>query len=65
MKREKVLQHLRDNGCNFLREGGNHTMYINSISGKIVPVPRHTDIRKRTVMEICSQLDIDKPSGGW
>ena len=65
MKREKVLSHLHDSNCKFLREGGNHTMYINNINGKISPIPRHTDIRKRTVKEICKQLGIEEPSGGW
>jgi len=65
MKREKVLSHLSDNNCDFLREGGKHTMYINKINGKQAPIPRHSDIKRRTVESICSQLGIDKPSGGW
>jgi hypothetical protein len=29
MKRRDLLPHLEENGCEFLREGGNHTIYVN------------------------------------
>ena len=63
MKREKVLKHLRSNDCSLLREGGRHSMYINNTNGKQAPVPKHPDIKKRTIKSICNQLDIDEPSG--
>lgn len=28
MKREEFIKHLRLHGCEFLREGGNHTVYV-------------------------------------
>src|SRR5262245_4776105 len=29
VKRREVIRHLEKNGCEFLREGANHTIYIN------------------------------------
>ena len=58
MKRNVVLNHLRENGCMLKREGGSHSWYVNTINGKLASVPRHTDINEITVMKICKQLDI-------
>jgi hypothetical protein len=29
MKRRDLIRHLEQHGCQFLREGGNHTVYVN------------------------------------
>lgn len=29
MKRGDLIRHLERHGCEFLREGGNHTIYVN------------------------------------
>lgn len=29
MKRLDLIRHLERHGCEFLREGGNHTIYVN------------------------------------
>ena len=29
MKRKDLIRHLEAHGCEFLREGGNHTVYVN------------------------------------
>lgn len=29
MKRRDLVRHLRAHGCEFLREGGNHSVYVN------------------------------------
>jgi len=31
MKRKGLIRHLERHGCEFLREGANHTVYINRI----------------------------------
>lgn len=41
MKRRDLIRHLDEHGCQFLREGGNHTVYINPTARKIPTVPRH------------------------
>ena len=34
MKRRDVIRHLEEQGCEFLREGGNHTVYVNRAKRK-------------------------------
>jgi predicted RNA binding protein YcfA (HicA-like mRNA interferase family) len=63
MKREKLLQHLRLNNCNLLREGGSHSIYINNNNDAISAVPRHPDVRKLMIRKICKELGINSPSG--
>jgi predicted RNA binding protein YcfA (HicA-like mRNA interferase family) len=63
MKRNKLLKYLRNNNCSLLREGGNHSMYVNNITDRQAPVPRHPEIEKRTITTICAQLGIEKPAG--
>jgi len=29
MKRQDLVRHIEKHGCEFLREGGNHTVYVN------------------------------------
>jgi len=45
VKRRDLLRHLRQHGCAFLREGGNHTLYINRAAKKVSTIPRHNEIR--------------------
>lgn len=35
MKRRDLVRHLEQNGCEFLREGGNHTIYVNRRARKV------------------------------
>jgi hypothetical protein len=37
MKRRDLLRHLEKHGCEFLREGGNHTIYVNRRAQKSRP----------------------------
>ena len=41
MKRLDLTRHLERNGCEFLREGGNHTIYVNRAKKKVSAVPCH------------------------
>jgi len=34
MKRINLIRHLENYGCEFLREGGNHTIYVNRVNQK-------------------------------
>jgi predicted RNA binding protein YcfA (HicA-like mRNA interferase family) len=58
MKRNVLLRHFRENGCTLDREGKNHSIYINSKTDKWTAVPRHADIKEKTVMKICKELGI-------
>jgi mRNA interferase HicA len=63
MKREKLVKHLKSHGCILFREGGRHSVFINPLTGKISSVPRHPDIKRFTVVNICKDLEIPIPSG--
>jgi len=63
MKRRDLERHLRQHGCSVLREGGNHTVFVNDATGRVTAVPRHAGIKTPTVREICKALDIPPPAG--
>ena len=61
MKRRDLIRHLERHGCEFLREGSNHTVYVNRIARKCSTVPRHRDIIDFTAKKICKDLEIPLP----
>lgn len=61
MKRRDLLRHLETQGCEFLREGGNHTVYVNRALKKTSTVPRHKEVNDFLVYKICKDLGIPKP----
>lgn len=61
MKRRDVIRHLEQNGCELLREGANHTIYVNRTKGKASSVPRHNEINEFLVVKICRDLEIPDP----
>lgn len=61
MKRRDIIRHLETHGCEFLREGGSHTVYINRALKKTSTVPRHKEINDFLVYKICKDLGIPKP----
>jgi mRNA interferase HicA len=62
MKRDKLIKHLRFYGCELFREGGKHSIFLNPQSGKLTAIPRHPDIKRFTIANICKDLDIPLPS---
>ncbi len=58
MKREKLLKHLRENGCVLLREGGKHSIYQNPSNKKRTAVGRHRELSDLLCKKICKQLGI-------
>lgn len=62
MKREAFLKHLRRNGCVLKREGGNHSLWTNAVTGSTQAVPRHREIEEGLVRHICKEFDIETPS---
>ena len=61
MKRAELLRHLMDRGCEFLREGGRHSVYVNRAAGKSSTVPRHREINEILARKICKDLEIEPP----
>jgi hypothetical protein len=45
-----------------LREGGNHTVYVNRVAMKVSTVPRHREINEFLTRKICRELGIQEPS---
>lgn len=63
MKRRALEKHLNKHGCHFLREGRNHTIFVNPIEHRTyAEIPRHREVKKSTVFLICKSLKIPKPS---
>jgi predicted RNA binding protein YcfA (HicA-like mRNA interferase family) len=61
MKRRDLIRHLERHGCEFLREGGNHTIYVNRSKRKVSAVPRHREVFEFTARKICKDLDVPIP----
>ena len=61
MKRRNLLRHLKQHGCEFLREGGNHTVYINRTAKKASTIPRHNNINQDLARKICKDLQVPCP----
>ncbi len=61
MKRVDLIRHLEKCGCVMLREGGNHTVYVNGAVRKVSTVPRHREINELLIRKICRELDIRQP----
>lgn len=61
MKRRDLIRHLERHGCAFLREGGNHTVYVNRAARKTSTVPRHREAFEFLARKICKDLDIPQP----
>ena len=61
MKRTDLIRYLLEHGCEFLREGGCHSVYVNRVAGKSSTVPRHREINEILAKKICKDLEVDPP----
>jgi predicted RNA binding protein YcfA (HicA-like mRNA interferase family) len=61
MKRIDLIRHLENYGCELLREGGNHTIYVNRPAQKSSSIPRHREINNFLVRKICRDLQVPEP----
>jgi predicted RNA binding protein YcfA (HicA-like mRNA interferase family) len=64
VKRRVVIRHLEKQGCEFLREGGNHTIYVNRSKNKASSVPRHREINEFLVQKVCRDEVVDERKDG-
>ena len=58
MKRGDLLRHLRQSGCELLREGARHSWWHNPSRNKRTSVPRHSEIVDLLARKICKDLGI-------
>ncbi len=61
MKRRDLLLHLHQQGCQLLREGGEHSIWENPINHRRTAIPRHREITDFTAASICRQLGVPFP----
>ncbi len=61
MKRRDLIRHLESHGCELLREGGKHSVYVNRRARKTSTVPRHREIDESLARKICRDLGIPEP----
>jgi hypothetical protein len=61
MKRIDFEKHLRKYRCKLLREGGDHSVWINLFNDEIGAVPRHKELDNTLCKKICKELGIPKP----
>ncbi len=61
MKRTGLIRHLTKQGCEFLREGGNHTVYVNRKVKKVSTIPRHREINGHLCRKICKDIGVKNP----
>ena len=61
MKFRDLVRHLEKNGCELLREGGNHSVFVNRKARKSTAVPRHREINDFLAKKICKDLEIPAP----
>ncbi len=61
MKRRDLLGHPEKHNCERLREGNNHTIYVNRRAQKSSAIPRHREVIDFLAQKICKDLDVPKP----
>lgn len=61
MKRLELIRFLERHGCELLREGANHSLYINRNTKKSSVIPRHREINDFLAKKICRDLEIPPP----
>lgn len=61
MKRRDLVRHLEQHGCELLREGGDHSIYVNRARQKAGSVPRHREINNYLCKKICRDLEVPEP----
>lgn len=61
MKRTDLVRHLYAQGCELLREGANHSIYVNGATRKSSSVPRHREINDFLARKICRDLGVSEP----
>jgi mRNA interferase HicA len=61
MKRVDLVRHLEAHGCQLLREGANHSVYVNRTARKASTIPRHREVNEYLARKICRDLEVPPP----
>jgi mRNA interferase HicA len=52
MEKRELEQHLRERGCQFLREGAAHSIWVNPQTGRKETIPRHNEIKRHLAEDL-------------
>jgi len=52
VKRKDLVKHIRQQGCELLREGGSHSVWTHPVNERQASVPRHREINDYTARAI-------------
>ncbi len=58
MKRSTFIKYLKVHHCILLREGSNHSIFVNKKNQKQTSVGRHNELSDLLCKKICKQLEI-------
>jgi len=61
VKRIDLIRHREAHGAELLREGGNHSVYVNRGTKQSSAVPRHREVNDFLARKICRDLEIPQP----
>jgi len=62
VKRLDLIRHLTTHGCELLREGANHSVFVCRPTRKATTIPRHREINDHLVRKICKDLEVPLPA---
>jgi mRNA interferase HicA len=62
VKRRDLVRHLEAHGCELLREGARHSVYVNRRTRKASSVPRHREVNEHLARKICRDLEVPSPA---
>lgn len=61
MNRRLLIRRIEKMGCELLREGGNHSVYVNRRQKKVTTIPRHNEIDENLAKRIFKDLGLPRP----
>ncbi len=61
MRRIDLIRHIQKQGCELLREGKKHTVYVNLTTRKPSAAPRHREINDFLARKICNDRQVAEP----
>jgi mRNA interferase HicA len=59
--RRDLIRHLKDHGCELVREGGSNSWWGNPRLNRRSAVPRHREVSVHLARKICQDLGIPEP----
>jgi mRNA interferase HicA len=61
VKRRDLIRHVEAHGCELLRQGGRHSIYVNPADDATSAIPRHNEINEYLARKICRDLHVPEP----